>query len=69
MRPIIGISCRTIVDNDGNPSLVGVPLVLRQATPPYRRGVVPNHREVAKGTLRSIIRESGLTVAEFKALL
>ncbi|MBF0230369.1 MAG: type II toxin-antitoxin system HicA family toxin [Desulfamplus sp.] len=26
---------------------------------------VPEHREVAKGTLRSLIRASGLTVAEF----
>ncbi len=26
---------------------------------------VPNHREVAKGTLRSLIRNAGLTVGEF----
>lgn len=26
---------------------------------------VPNHREVAKGTLRSLIRTAGLTVNEF----
>ncbi|MBF0412590.1 MAG: type II toxin-antitoxin system HicA family toxin [Desulfamplus sp.] len=26
---------------------------------------VPEHREVAKGTLRALIRASGLTVAEF----
>lgn len=26
---------------------------------------VPDHREVAKGTLRSLIRSAGLTVAEF----
>ncbi len=26
---------------------------------------VPNHREVARGTLRSLIREAGLTAAEF----
>ncbi len=26
---------------------------------------VPEHREVAKGTLRTLIRASGLTVAEF----
>ncbi len=30
---------------------------------------VPDHREVAKGTLRSLIRSSGLTVEEFAALL
>lgn len=26
---------------------------------------VPDHREVAKGTLRSLIRTAGLTVSEF----
>lgn len=26
---------------------------------------VPDHKEVAKGTLRSLIRASGLTVSEF----
>ncbi len=30
---------------------------------------VPDHREVAKGTLRSLIRDAGLTVEEFVALL
>ena len=28
---------------------------------------IPNHREVAKGTLRSLIRSAGLTVHEFVA--
>jgi predicted RNA binding protein YcfA (HicA-like mRNA interferase family) len=28
---------------------------------------IPDHREVAKGTLRSLIRAAGLTVAEFQA--
>jgi predicted RNA binding protein YcfA (HicA-like mRNA interferase family) len=28
---------------------------------------VPDHREVAKGTLRSLIRNAGLTVEEFVA--
>ncbi len=28
---------------------------------------VPDHREVAKGTLRSLIRQSGLTVEQFLA--
>lgn len=31
--------------------------------------VVPNHSELAKGTLRSIIRRAGLTVEEFVALI
>lgn len=26
---------------------------------------IPNHKEVAKGTLRSLIRSAGLTVEEF----
>lgn len=30
---------------------------------------VPDHREVAKGTLRSLIRASGLTVSEFVAAI
>ena len=43
--------------------------VLRLNREPYRRIVVPNHRQVAKGTLRAIIREAGLTVEEFRALM
>jgi predicted RNA binding protein YcfA (HicA-like mRNA interferase family) len=30
---------------------------------------VPDHREIAPGTLRSLIRASGLTVDQFAALL
>jgi len=30
---------------------------------------VPDHKEVARGTLRSLIRAAGLTVDEFLALL
>ena len=30
---------------------------------------VPNHKEVAKGTLRSLIRSANLTVTEFIAAL
>ena len=30
---------------------------------------VPNHRELAPGTLRSLIRDSGITVEEFIALI
>jgi len=30
---------------------------------------VPDHKEIAKGTLRSLIRASGLTVEEFVGLL
>ncbi|MEW6775833.1 MAG: type II toxin-antitoxin system HicA family toxin [Bdellovibrionota bacterium] len=47
----------------------GSHIILRHRQPPYRRLTVPNHRELAKGTLRSIIRESGLTVEEFVELV
>ena len=47
----------------------GSHIVLRQTASPHRRVTVPDHNEVAKGTLRAIIREVGLTVDEFKALL
>lgn len=30
---------------------------------------VPDHREIARGTLRSLIRASGMTVEEFVSLL
>lgn len=30
---------------------------------------VPNHREVARGTLRSLIRTAGLTVDEFVSFI
>ena len=47
----------------------GSHIILRQAVSPHRRLVVPDHSEVAKGTLRAIIRQAGLSVDEFKALL
>ena len=47
----------------------GSHIVLRQVAPPHRRVVVPDHDEVAKGTLRAIIKQTGLTVEEFKELL
>ena len=47
----------------------GSHIVMRQISYPYRRIVVPDHKEVAKGTLRAIIRHAGLTVEEFTKLL
>ena len=44
-------------------------MILRQADPPHRRLTIPNHKELAKGTLRALIREAGLTVDEFVRLL
>jgi predicted RNA binding protein YcfA (HicA-like mRNA interferase family) len=45
----------------------GSHIVLRH--PQMRRLTVPNHRELAKGTLRALIREAGLTKEGFAGLL
>ena len=45
----------------------GSHMILRH--PQMRRLTVPNHRELAKGTLRALIREAGLTKEEFVKLL
>ena len=47
----------------------GSHIVLRSTTPPHRRLTVPDHDQLAKGTMRSIIRQAGLSVEDFKALL
>ena len=47
----------------------GSHMILRQQSPPHRRLTVPDHKEVAKGTLRAIIRQAGLTIDEFNDLL
>jgi predicted RNA binding protein YcfA (HicA-like mRNA interferase family) len=47
----------------------GSHIILRHTMPPHRRLSVPNHKELAKGTLRTLIREAGLTIDEFAALL
>ena len=47
----------------------GSHIVLRHHDAPHRRLVVPEHKSLAKGTLRALIREAGLTVDEFMSLL
>ncbi|MBW2038006.1 MAG: type II toxin-antitoxin system HicA family toxin [Deltaproteobacteria bacterium] len=47
----------------------GSHIILRNINPPYRRLTVPDHKEIAKGTLRAIMRQTGLTVKEFKKLV
>lgn len=47
----------------------GSHMILRHEEPPHRRLTIPNHKELAKGTLRAIIRQSGLIVEEFLELL
>jgi predicted RNA binding protein YcfA (HicA-like mRNA interferase family) len=45
----------------------GSHIILRH--PNLRRLTVPDHRELAKGTLRSLIREAGITKEQFVELL
>ena len=45
----------------------GSHLILRH--PSGRRLTVPNHRELAKGTLRALIRDAGVTKEQFAELL
>jgi predicted RNA binding protein YcfA (HicA-like mRNA interferase family) len=45
----------------------GSHIILRH--PNRRRLTVPDHRELAKGTLRSLIREAGVTKDQFVQLL
>jgi len=47
----------------------GSHVILRHEDPPYRRLTVPDHKEIAKGTLRAVLRQAGLTVDEFRKLL
>jgi predicted RNA binding protein YcfA (HicA-like mRNA interferase family) len=45
----------------------GSHIILRHSS--QRRLTVPNHHELAKGTLRALIREAGLTKEQFTDLL
>lgn len=47
----------------------GSHIMMRQTASPHRRLTIPNHDPVAKGTLRAIIRQAGLSVEEFVTLL
>jgi predicted RNA binding protein YcfA (HicA-like mRNA interferase family) len=47
----------------------GSHMIVREITAPFRRVTIPDHKEIAKGTLRAIIRQAGLTVEEFQNLL
>jgi len=46
----------------------GSHMILRRDDP-FAQVVVPDHRELDRGTLRAIIRQAGLSVDEFCALL
>ena len=46
----------------------GSHMVLRRDDP-FAQVVVPDHKELDRGTLRAIIRQAGLSVDEFSRLL
>lgn len=46
----------------------GSHMVLRRDDP-FGQVVVPDHKELDRGTLRAIIRQSGLSIDEFMKLL
>jgi predicted RNA binding protein YcfA (HicA-like mRNA interferase family) len=43
--------------------------VILRRDDPFAQVVVPDHKEIDRGTLRAIIRQAGLSVAEFLKLL
>ena len=47
----------------------GSHIILRHQDPPHRRLTIPDHKEIAKGTLKNIIREAGLTLKELLEVL
>jgi predicted RNA binding protein YcfA (HicA-like mRNA interferase family) len=47
----------------------GSHIILRHHASPHRRLTIPNHKEIAKGTLKNIIREAGLTIEELLEVL
>lgn len=46
----------------------GSHVILRRDSP-FAQVVVPDHKELDRGTLRAIIRQAGLSVTEFESLL
>ena len=47
---------------------VGSHMILRRDNP-FAQVVVPDHKELDRGTLRAIIRQANLTIEEFTNLL
>ncbi len=47
----------------------GSHIILRNENPPHRRLTVPKHKEIAKGTLRAIMRQVGISREEFINML
>ena len=49
--------------------MTGSHAILLKKTPPQARVSVPLHKEIAKGTLRAIMRQTGLTHEKLFGLL
>ena len=47
----------------------GSHIILKQTNAPFARLSVPNHKELKRGLLASLIREAGLTREQFQNLL
>ncbi|MGI8785868.1 MAG: type II toxin-antitoxin system HicA family toxin [Acidobacteriota bacterium] len=47
----------------------GSHLIVRNQVFPYRRLTIPNHKEIAKGTLRAILRQAGMAKEELLRLI
>ncbi len=47
----------------------GSHIILRHTDPPHRRVTVPDHKTIAKGTLRQIITDVGFAKDDFIGLL
>jgi len=65
-REVVRVLARLGFEVDRQP---GSHIVLRQIAPPYRRVTVPDHNEVARGTLRSVLQHADVTQEEFLRLL
>ncbi len=40
---------------------------IKESTNEIRTTIVPHHKEIALGTLRSILRQAGITIEEFES--
>jgi predicted RNA binding protein YcfA (HicA-like mRNA interferase family) len=47
----------------------GSHIILWHRDPPHRRRTTPDHKEIAKGTLRAILCQAGMSVEELLQLL
>ncbi len=69
--PVIsGHKCVKVLEKKGFRSKrqIGSHIVLRRDDP-FAQLVVPDHKELDRGTLRAIIRQAGMSVDEFLELL